>query len=104
MTDSPTDHEHPVDVGLSKVCVDAIHDKLKEAFQRFAQLLIEALFGCVLGNEESTACIAATDKMDHFLDDMVAKCQREGDFCNITVMGVSDSKLVAKATKDSKVT
>jgi len=76
------------DFKLSDACMGAIQDKLKEAVEMFAQLMIELFFGCVVSGDESRACDKATAKIDGFFDLMVAKCEDEGDFCNISVSGV----------------
>lgn len=72
------------DVELSEPCAEAIKSKLEKAFAYFAKRLVEIFFGCVLGDEMSQDCIAATAKVDNFLEDLTAKCKADGDFCNIT--------------------
>merc|ERR1719203_630058 len=71
---------------------------MKQAFKSFALLLIEAFFGCVLGDEESGACTVATAKMDHFLEDLVETCRGEGDFCNVTLVETQHSRNVVDWT------
>jgi len=87
------EHEQSAEeIGLSEACVDAIKSKLKEAFERFAKLLVEAFFGCIVDDEESDACEAANSKMDSFMEDLVVRCQAEGDFCNITTVEMKHGK------------
>lgn len=91
---SPKDCAQDLPVNLSDACIDAVHDKLKQVVEAFAQLLIEAFFGCVVSDEESKECSAATTEMALFMDHMVTKCQADGDFCNITMAGLSEGKKV----------
>merc|ERR1719210_1622763 len=59
------------EIHLSDACVDAIKGTLKEAFGRFAKLLVEAFFDCILDDEESDACKVVSSKMDSFMEDWV---------------------------------
>jgi len=79
-------------VNLTDACIDGIHDKLKEVVQDFAQMLIEAFFGCVVSGADSKECTASTDALANFMDHVVTKCEDEGDFCNITFVGPSEGK------------
>lgn len=93
-TRDPLEDEQGVeDEGLSQACVNGIQDKLRDAFQSFAGLLVDAFFACILGGDEGDECGAA-DKMDSFIEDLTAKCQVDGDFCNITAIGVEARKRV----------
>lgn len=92
--DSVEDEQGMEDVGLSQPCVDGIQDKLRDTFQSFAGLLVDAFFECILGADEECG---AADKMDSFIDDMTAKCQIDGDFCNLTAIGFEVGKRVEES-------
>merc|ERR1719362_2816900 len=92
------EHERSAEeIGLSEACVDAIKGKLREAFERFAKLLVDAFFGCIVDDEKSDACKAANSKMKSFMDDLVVRCQTEGDFCNITTVEMKHGKALEES-------
>jgi len=85
---------HAEELGLSEECMEAAKSKLEEIVSYFAQVLVETFFGCLDDDEESPDCVAATAKVDDFLDDVTAKCEADGDFCNITAEGIDNGRHV----------
>jgi len=84
------EREEDLPVNLTDACKDGISEKLKDMVDAFAEVLIEAFFDCIVSDAESKECTAATDKIALFMDDQAAKCQVDGDFCNVTMTGMKE--------------